>query len=125
MSVKFEEFIEEEDSLVSEADLSGSRIASPSDDTDRTCCVMHLAKRTREYKRVIFGEESCNRVDLGRLDDFGEIHIREDSGERFREHGFPGSGRSFHEDIVPSGSRYHEGSLGVFLSDDMFESRLS
>lgn len=123
MSVKFEEFIEEEDSLVSEADLSGPRIPSSSDDTDRARRMVHLAKWTRENERMILGEESRNRVDFGGLHDFREIHIRQDSGERFREHRFPGSRRSLHEDIVSSGRCDHEGSLGMLLSDDVFESR--
>lgn len=123
MSVKFEEFIKEEDSFVSQANLSRSRIPSSSDDTDRTRRVVHFAKWSCENERMILGKESCNRVDFGGLHDFGEIHIRQDSGECFREHSFPRSGRSFHEDIVSSGRRNHEGSLGMFLPDDMLESR--
>ncbi len=84
---------------------------------------MHLTEWASKNEWIIFGQKSGNRVDLGRLDDFGEIHIREDCGERFREHRLPGSRRSLHEDIVSSGSRDHESPLGVLLSDDVLESR--
>lgn len=123
--IKFEELVEEEDSFVCETDLSRSRIPSSSDDTNRTRRMMHLTEWASKNEWIIFGQKSGNRVNLGRLDDFGEIHIREDCGERFREHGLPRSRRSLHEDIVSSGSGDHKSPLGVLLSDDVLESRFS
>gem|GEM_PF-5233003 len=122
MGIKFEELIEEENSLVRETDLSGTRVSSSSDDTDTARRMMHFAEWTGENEWMFFRQESGNRVNLGRLDDFGEIHIREDRGERFREHRLPGSRRSLHEDIVSSGSGDHESPFSMFLPDDMFES---
>ncbi len=119
---ELEEFIEKEYSLVSEANLARTTLASSAYYTHSTCRMVHFAKWPREYERMVFREESGDRIYLRYIDDFREIHIREYSGKGFRKHGFSGAWRSFHEDIVPTCSRYRQSPFGMLLSDYMLES---
>lgn len=64
-----------------------------------------------------FRELTSDRVDLADLDNLLIDHRWQDSSESFGEHGFAGSWRSFHEDIMSSCRSYEYGSLGILLTD--------
>lgn len=106
-----------------ETDFPWTTVPSSSDNTDSACGVMDLSKRPREYERIVFREESCNRVYLRYVDDLRKVHVGEDGRECFSKHRFSGARRSLHEDIMSSGGCNDEGSFGVLLSDDVLESR--
>ena len=55
---------------------------------------------------------------MGGCQCFADGHGGQNGGKAFGEHGFAGSGRSDHDDVVPTGSGYFEGAFGGFLSAD-------
>lgn len=120
--VELQEFVEEEYSLVSEADLPRTTIPSSSDDADIARGMVDFSEWARENKRMVLRKESRDRIYLGYIYDLREIHIGKDGRKSFGEHGFSGSGRSFHEYVVTSGRRDSECSLGVLLPDDVLKS---
>lgn len=105
-----------------ETDFTRTTLASSSDDAYTARGMMHLAEWSREYERMVFPEESGDRIYLRHIHDFREIHIRKYRRKGFGKHGFSRAWRSFHEDIVSARGRYRQGSFGMFLSDDMLES---
>ena len=61
---ELQELIEKEYSLVSEANLARTTLSSSTYYTHPTCRMVHFAKWPREYERMVFGEESGDRVYL-------------------------------------------------------------
>ena len=60
-------------------------------------------------------EHSGDAVDLGALDRFFERHRRDDGGDAFRQHRFPGTGRSDHEQVMAARDRHFDRALHMPL----------
>ncbi len=66
-------------------------------------------------------EEPCDAVNLGDLENFFFSQRREDGGNGGCENGLPCPGRTFKEQVVPSGSRDFQRAFRHCLPPDIFE----
>lgn len=121
MFVELEKFVEKEDSLMSEGDLSWPRVSSTTDDRCFTRGMVDDTKWPLSDNRHISCEESCDGVYLRELDLFLEFHRWEDTSECFRKHRFPRSWRTLHEDVVSASCCDEEGAFRLFLAMDRCE----
>ena len=75
----------------------------PSPDQSRPgSCVMYFTERPFPYKRGLFIQHPKHTIYLRNLQTFFHIRRRKDTGNTFRRHGFPASGWTDHEKIMPT-----------------------
>jgi len=66
-------------------------------------------------------EHTRNAVNFGGFERLFERERRQDRGHALGQHGFAGTGRADHQDVVASGAGHFQGALGGLLSANFFE----
>ena len=99
-----------------EADLSGLRDLSPSDQTRIGDRVVRVAKRPGDDEGAVLGDQPHHAVDFCGFKALLEIHIRQNRGKAFSKHGLPRAGGTDHNDVVATRSGHFEAAFHMLLT---------
>jgi len=112
---KLGELVEKKDAMMGQTHFARRRNGGAAEQADVGNGVVRRAKGPRGDEGLFAAQHSGNAVDLGALDRFLDRHRRDDGGDAFRQHRFPGSGRADHEQVVAAGDGHFDCALHVSL----------
>src|ERR1019366_3612844 len=101
---KFREFIEEENSVMSERNLAGAGNCSAADETRVGNRVMGSAEWAEADQSGVCIEHSSNTVNLGSFESLLKSEGWQDGWHALGEHRLAGARRADHQDVVTSGA---------------------
>src|SRR6185437_12735983 len=108
--------VQEEEAVVREADLAGTRDHAATDEAGVGDGVVRCAEGTLRDQTFVLVEDAGDGVNLGGLERLFEAQRREDRGQALGEHRLAGTWRADHEDVVPARRCDLERALGNVLS---------
>ena len=115
------QLVHEQDTTVSERDLTRAGRGSSADDGDTRCRVMRVAERALFYHGLSVHQQAGGAVDGRDLQDLLTHHRRHDPRQPFRKHCLARPRRAGEQDVVPSGRSNLHGPLGRRLALDVCE----
>ena len=115
------QLVQEEDTVVCQADFAGLREASTSGHGDVGDGVVRVAERADGDEAAVLAQLAGHRVYFGCLEAFTQRKGRKDGGQALGQHGFATAGRTDKQHVVASGGGYFESALHVFLPLDVGE----
>ena len=121
MAAELEHFVEEQHSVVREADFARPRIRSAADERRVGDCVVRRAKRTDGQQPCAWAEEAGDRVNRRRLERFRERQRRQDPRDPTRHHRLACAGRTDQQQIVSARGRDLERTPSEQLAADVGE----
>ncbi len=90
---------------MSQANLARPWHPAAANHTLRRRRMMRRAKRPLRYQRFSLRKQTANAVNSGNFQTFGQSQFRQNSWQTSGQHGFAGTGRTDHQQIMPAGSR--------------------
>ncbi len=114
-------FIEEENTVVGQADFPGPGLLSASHHPRVGHGVVRRTEGPHADKGAVPLQEARHGKDLGRLDGLRQRQLGEDAGKPLGQHGFPPRRGADHQDVVSSRGGYLHGPLGLLLPPDLAE----
>jgi len=114
--LEFGQFVQKKNAIVGEADFPGFRDLSSSNQARIGYRVVRTSKRSGHDEGAVGWDQPHYAVDLCGFKALLKIHIRQNRWEPFGEHGFSGTRRADHDDIVPAGRGHFQTTLHVLLA---------
>ncbi len=118
MFLEFGQFVQKQNPVVRQADLAGPGKMTAADQARIGYGVVGRAERPSRDHGLIFFQHAGHAEDLGGFDGLVKADGRKDRGDAFGQHGFSGTRRADHDQVVPAGSGHFQGALGQLLSHD-------
>ena len=109
---EFRQFVQEQDAVMGQADLSRPRDRSAPDQAGGRNAVMGCAERPLFHEAVVVREQTGTGVDPRRFQALFECHRRDHRRDPSREHRLAGTGRTDHQNVVDT-TRQEDRRQGV------------
>ena len=115
------ELVEEENTAMRQARLTGSEVRAAADDGGGGSAVVRRAERRPRDERPLAVHETGDGVDPRHLERGAGLERRQDSRQPAREHRLPRARWPAEEDVVPARCRQLERAPGALLPADVGE----
>ena len=109
---------------MSQGNLSRHRVSAAANKGDLTDCMMRSLEGTFGDKTCASFQSAGNRVDLGRLETFGERERWENRGQPLGQHTLSGSRRADHNQVMATCGRNLESAFHTLLAANVGEVRV-
>ena len=117
-ALEFGQFVQKQHAVVRQGNFAGRRIGVAAQQPGVAGGVMRGAERTARDQGLARLEQADDAVDFGRLQRLLQSQRRQDRGQPFGQHGFPGARRADEQHVVPARRRDFQRPLDRFLPFD-------